>query len=99
MDYVSHMLAIFMRIGELQIVIDFCENGQLLKFLQKPENRVKVSASTFRSNLDVVTRLKFADDVCKGMSHLEASKVVIVIIFLICILGFSLTYNPIICLK
>ena len=57
------------------MVVEFCENGNLLHHIKKHREEWSGNDQPFISSLDQPTRLKFAFDVSKGMKYLEGKKV------------------------
>lgn len=62
-------------LGPLWIVVEFCENGNLLSYLKKNRDDVSTKEGTFVTSLDPLTRVRMAYDVSKGMHFLEDKKV------------------------
>ena len=57
------------------MIVEFCENGNLLGYLKKNRKDLPSKESAFVTSLEPVIRLKFALEVSKGMGYLEEKKV------------------------
>ena len=62
-------------VGSLWIVVELCENGNLLNFLRKNRQETSEDSSATISSLDSLVRVRIAYDVSKGMHYLEDNKV------------------------
>ena len=57
------------------MIVEFCEHGDLLKYLQNNRKDLPSKQSSIVTLLEPVIRLRFALDVSKGMGYLEEKKV------------------------
>ena len=57
------------------MIVEFCEHGGLLKYLQNNRKDLPSKQSSIVTLLEPVIRLRFALDVSKGMGYLEEKKV------------------------
>ena len=57
------------------MIVEFCENGNLLRYLKDNRKDSDGNGEPFISSLERTIRLKFAYDVSNGMSYLEEKKV------------------------